>query len=90
MKIQTVGIKLFIILIFYCVLILIGVALLACLCAASLVFFKNGKFIFGWENDVLYSVKMGLAAGIPAGIGIWFMSWMKARKEKQSPPKPKE
>ncbi|ARB85814.1 MULTISPECIES: hypothetical protein [Yersinia] len=87
MKIQTVGIKLLAILICYCVLILIGIALLACLCAAFLVFLKNGTFIFGWKDDVVYSVKAGIAAGVPTGVGIWFMSLMKARKEKQSPPK---
>ena len=86
MKIQTVGIKFFTVLIGYCVLTLTGVALLACLCAALLDFLKNGSFIFSWEGDVIYSVKAGLAAGIPAGIGIWFMSWMKARKKKQPPP----
>lgn len=31
---------------FYCVLILIGVALLSCLCAAYLAFLKHGRFIF--------------------------------------------
>ncbi|ARD17543.1 hypothetical protein [Edwardsiella piscicida] len=87
MKIRTVGVKLNFVLICYCVLILIGVALLACLCAAILVFLKNGKFIFSWEDDVLYSVKAGIATGIPTGIGIWFMSWIKARKEKRSPSK---
>ncbi|WP_145590702.1 hypothetical protein [Yersinia aleksiciae] len=87
MKIQTVGIKLLAILICYCVFILTGIALLACLCATFLVFIKNGTFIFSWEDDVVYSIKVGLAAGIPTGIGIWFMSWMKTRKAKVSPPK---
>lgn len=87
MKIQTVGAKLLAVLIYYCVLILICIALLACLCAALLVYFKNGMFIFDWKDDVVYSIKAGVAAGVPAGIGIWFMSWMKARKEKNILPK---
>ncbi|HHB7050237.1 TPA: hypothetical protein ACN7KQ_001185 [Klebsiella pneumoniae] len=81
MKTQKVGLKLAFILIFYCVLILIGVALLSCLCAAYLAFLKHGRFIFGWEDDVIYSIKAGIAAGIPTGIGVWFMSWMKTRKQ---------
>lgn len=90
MKIQTVGIKLLVYLVFFCVLLFIGMALGTRLVIALIFYYQQNTFIFGWGNDFIYSVKAGLAAGIPAGIGIWFMSWMKDRKEKQSPPKPKE
>ncbi|AGB82120.1 hypothetical protein D781_1829 [Serratia sp. FGI94] len=90
MKPTTVGIYLFFYLIAYCVTILIVTVLIIRFGVSLVYLFKVGTFYFSWEDDVLYSIKVGIAAGIPAGIGIWFMSWMKVRKEKQSPPKPKE
>ncbi|WP_150561426.1 hypothetical protein [Pandoraea bronchicola] len=37
------------------------------------VFTIKGKFIFGVE-DLVYSSKAGLAAGIPLGIGSWVLT----------------
>ncbi|KAB8310064.1 immunity protein [Erwinia endophytica] len=48
-----------------------------CLCAAILVYFKNGSFIFGWHEDVLFSIKRGIVVGIPTAVGIWLLSKMK-------------
>lgn len=84
MKIQTVGVKLLLVLIFYGSISFICISLLAFLCAGVLVFLKNGVFVFSWK-DVIYSLKTGVAAGIPTGIGVWFMSWMKQHKESRSP-----
>lgn len=87
MKKQLSGIKLVIYLIvvffvfstvtFFC--IRLGVAILFWL--------KTNEFYFLWSTNILDSLKRGGAISIPLGIGIWFMSWMKQRKEKQSPPK---
>ncbi|ADP10708.1 hypothetical protein EJP617_10270 [Erwinia sp. Ejp617] len=45
-----------------------------------MVYLKNGSFIFGWQGDVLFSIKRGIAAGIPTGVGIWILSRMKDKK----------
>ncbi|MDN0117867.1 hypothetical protein QVN83_02595 [Yersinia frederiksenii] len=87
MKPKTVGVYLFFYLILYCVTTLIFTILII-RCGVSFIYlFKIGTFYFSWKDDVIYSIKVGLAAGVPAGIGIWFMSWMKTRKAKVSPPK---
>ncbi|EMB7756083.1 TPA: hypothetical protein R4193_004773 [Serratia marcescens] len=87
MNIQTVGIKLLVYLVFFCFLLFVGMALGTRLVIALIFYYQHDTFIFGWENDVVYSVKAGLAADIPAGVGVWLMSWMKARKEKHPLPK---
>lgn len=87
MKPTTVGIYLFFYLIAYCVITLV-ITVLIIRCGVSLIYlFKVGTFYFIWKDDVVYSIKAGTSAGVPAGIGIWVMSWMKARKEKLIPPK---
>jgi hypothetical protein len=49
---------------------------------------KTDGFFFSWERGVLDSLKRGAIVSIPLGIGIWFMSWMKERKEKRPPSDP--
>lgn len=50
-------------------------------------YYTIGIFNFGWA-DVIYSGKVGLASGIPIGIGGWILSKLDEhkRKEKHSPP----
>lgn len=72
-------------------IVLVGVIVFTVRLGVALIFYiKRGYFYFAWADALNYAASVGLSAGIPLGIGIWFMSWMKARKEKQSPPKPKE
>lgn len=69
-------------------IIIVGSILFTVRLGVALIFYiKNGSFYFLWIDVLNYSVRVGLSAGIPLGIGIWFMSWMKARKEKSIPPK---
>lgn len=86
MKPTTVGILLFFYLIIYCVIALF-ITVLFIRCGVAIIYLlKVGTFYFSWSDDVIYSFKAGLAAGIPAGVGVWFLSWMKERQKKQSPP----
>ncbi|MFQ6246548.1 hypothetical protein ACLMPP_18990 [Yersinia enterocolitica] len=69
-------------------IILVGVILFIVRFGVALIFYiKNGAFYFAWAEALNYAARVGLSAGIPLGIGVWFMSWMRARKEKQSPTK---
>ncbi|WP_168386423.1 immunity protein [Erwinia amylovora] len=83
MKPRTYGLKSLLILLVTFVVIMTIAILFGCLCAAILVYLKNGSFIFGWQEDVLFSIKRGIAAGIPTGAGIWILSRM---KDKTPPP----
>lgn len=63
-------------------IVIVGVILFAVRLGVALVFYiKNGSFYFAWVDVFSYATRVGLSAGIPLGIGIWFMSWMKARKQ---------
>lgn len=85
MKPQSVGPKLLILLIIYGFLTLTIIALISCLVASMLVYMKSGKFIFNWNDDVIYSIRTGIAVGVPTGIGIWLLSKLKENKEKEDP-----
>ncbi|WP_369012163.1 immunity protein [Erwinia pyrifoliae] len=85
MKPRTYGLKSLLILLVTFVVIMTLAVLSGCLCAAILVYLKNGSFIFGWQGDVLFSIKRGIA-GIPTGVGIWILSRMKDKKTPPSDP----
>lgn len=53
---------------------------------AAFFWLKTEKFYFLWIDNALDSLKRGGAISIPLGIGIWFMSWLKARKSPPSDP----
>lgn len=76
---KQIGYKLLFILIGYSVFIMITIALIACLGSALLVYYERGTFLFGFRNDFIYSLKVGIAAGVPAGIGIWVLSKMQSK-----------
>ncbi len=81
---NTYGLKsLFILLITFIVTMTLAF-LSGCLCAATLVYFKNGSFILGWHEDVIFSIKRGIAVGIPTGVGIWLLSKMKEKEDPSS------
>lgn len=87
MKINKTGfIYLFILCIYWLFVIFLTVFLVS-LGIAMIFYLQDGNFYFSWEKEVFYSLRYGLSGGLPLGIGIWFMSWIKARKEKYSSPK---
>lgn len=43
-------------------------------------FIQFGVFYFDWNDDIIYSFKLGVASGVPAGIGICIISWVKKRE----------
>ncbi|WP_160126008.1 MULTISPECIES: hypothetical protein [Serratia] len=62
-------------------IVIVGAILFAVRLGVALTFYiKNGYFYFAWVDVLSYAMTVGLSAGIPLGIGIWFMSWMKTRK----------
>ncbi len=77
---RTYGLKSFLFLTVSCVIIMIIIALLACLCAAFLVYLKKGVFIFTWHGDILFSIRSGAGTGAIVGIGIWLLSRMENNK----------
>ncbi|CAI1035266.1 Uncharacterised protein [Serratia quinivorans] len=87
MKIKKVGFLFWLFLVVYWPLVICATIFLLKLGISTIFFLTDGLFYFNWKMALSYSIKMGVSGGIPLGIGIWFMSWMKARKEKQSPPK---
>lgn len=63
-------------------IVIVGVILFAVRLGVALAFYiKSGAFYFAWVDVLSYATAVGLSAGIPLGIGIWFMSWMKKRKQ---------
>lgn len=43
-------------------------------------FIQFGVFYFDWSDEIIYSLKVGVASGVPAGIGICIISWVKERE----------
>lgn len=52
---------------------------------AVVFYFTRGDFYFLW-TDFWYSLKAGFSAGIPLGIGSWFLIKITTKKKKSSPP----
>ncbi|AVU35642.1 MULTISPECIES: hypothetical protein [Serratia] len=81
MKINKTGlINLFLLCVYWFLVIFLTVFLVS-LSIAIVFYFQDGRFYFRWEGEVLNSLRYGLSGGLPLGIGIWFMAWMKARKQ---------
>ncbi|AIA69416.1 immunity protein [Pectobacterium atrosepticum] len=76
------SLKLLLTLLIVCSITMIMVVFAACLCAAFLIYLKNGTFIISWQDDVVFSLKRGTVVGITTGVGIWIMSRFRASKEK--------
>ncbi|WP_202303618.1 hypothetical protein [Dryocola clanedunensis] len=87
MKINKTGFYYFLFLCIYWPFVIFITVFLVSLGIAIIFYLQDGKFFFSWKKEAFYSVKYGLSGGLPLGAGIWFMSWMKARKDKQSLPK---
>ncbi|KNC92567.1 hypothetical protein [Trabulsiella odontotermitis] len=72
---------------FYWFLVIFITVFLISLGVAIIFYLQDGSFLFSWWEELYYSLGYGLSAGIPLGVGCWFLSWMKERQKKQSPPK---
>ena len=64
----------------YSVLIVTGAILFIRLAVSAFHFMQFGVFYFDWNDDVVYSFEVGVASGVPAGIGIFIISWINKRE----------
>ena len=64
----------------YSVLIVTGAILFIRLAVSAFNFMQFGVFYFDWNDDVVYSFEVGVASGVPAGIGICIISWINKRE----------
>lgn len=87
MKINKSGFYYFLFLCIYWPFVIFITVFLVSLGIAIIFYLQDGKFFFSWEKEAFDSVKYGLSGGLPLGVGVWFLSWMKVRKEKLPPTK---
>ncbi|TCL05028.1 hypothetical protein EZJ58_3182 [Sodalis ligni] len=66
-----------------CVIMLFFMIFITRLVVAIVFYFIRGDFYFLW-TDFWYSLKAGFSAGMPLGIGSWFLVKIKTQKEKSS------
>lgn len=64
----------------YSVFIVTGAILFIRLAVSAFHFMQFGVFYFDWNDDIVYSFKVGVASGVPAGIGIFIISWINKRE----------
>ncbi|CAI1757055.1 Uncharacterised protein [Serratia proteamaculans] len=82
MKNKNVDFSMFLYLLFSCVLLIVGIAILASFIAPIIFFFRNG--IFDYRLDTfIFSCKAGIGAGIPLGVGIWVFAKIEELKKKK-------
>ena len=62
------------------VFIVTGAILFIRLAVSAFHFMQFGVFYFNWNDDIIYSFKVGVASGVPAGIGICIISWVNKRE----------
>ncbi|MFQ2193726.1 hypothetical protein [Aeromonas jandaei] len=80
MKISLEGVLLLLKMTAYSVLIVTGAILFIRLAVSVFHFMQFGVFYFYWNDDVFYSFKVGVASGVPAGIGICIISGVNKRE----------
>ncbi|VVE04156.1 hypothetical protein PTE30175_02219 [Pandoraea terrae] len=68
--------KVLILSVFLWSMLFISLACAASFVVAFLFYWKRGYFLFGMD-DIIYSLKAGVAAGVAAGLGIWGASKMR-------------
>lgn len=79
MKMYLEGVWLLLKMTGYSVFIVTGTILFIRLAVSAFHFMQFGVFCFDWNNDIVYSFKVGVASGVPAGIGICIISWVNKR-----------
>ena len=77
---EKINLKDLLILVFYCICILFCAAVIGCLIASVIVYFKLGIFNIDWEVVLLDSLKKGYVGGTILGIGIWTKGKLKERQ----------
>nr|WP_041474415.1 hypothetical protein [Erwinia sp. Ejp617] len=80
---RSVNLNTLLILIIRCIICIFFIAMMGCLLGRLIVFFKAGVLFFDWEKDIFYSLKVGVSAGMLAGIGIWIKARLQECKDKK-------
>lgn len=83
---KTVGVYLFFFLNIYSVTVIFISVFLIREGVELFFYLKSGIANFDLKGDFLYSIKSGLAAGFPAGTGIWILSKLQEKQGKAAPP----
>ena len=78
---QGVNLNTLIVLIIRCVICIFILAVVSCILGRLMVYFKTNVLFFNWEQDLFYSLKVGISAGAFIGIGIWIKATIQERKE---------
>ncbi len=58
---------------------------MSCLLGRLIVYIKTGAWFFNWEKDLIYSLRMGISAGVLTGIGVWIKTKVLERKNEKDP-----
>ncbi|MCH7347727.1 hypothetical protein [Aeromonas sp. MR7] len=80
MKVYLKGVLLLLKMTGYSAFIVTGAILFIRLAVSAFHFMQFGVFYFYWNDDIVYSFKVGVASGVPAGIGICIISWINKRE----------
>ncbi|WP_429068269.1 hypothetical protein [Aeromonas bestiarum] len=80
MKVYLKGVLLLLKMTGHSVFIVTGAILFIRLAVSAFHFMQFGGFYFDWNDDIVYSFKVGVASGVPAGIGICIISWINKRE----------
>ncbi|MGB8663847.1 MAG: hypothetical protein WCD24_03655 [Serratia inhibens] len=83
---KTVGIHLLIFLIIYCIIFSVLAVLLAKGVIAFVGHLEGNISSFSWPKEFMHALKVGIAGGLPLGIGCWVLSKLDEKK-KSSPNK---
>ncbi|POD95160.1 hypothetical protein [Pectobacterium odoriferum] len=71
-------------LIIICCLSFVFLVMISCLLGRTIVYIKTGSWVFNWEKDLFYSLRIGISAGILTGIGVWVKTKLLERKDKKN------
>lgn len=83
MKNKNVGFSMFLYLLFSCVILILGIAILASFIAPIIFFFRNGFFDYQLDTFI-FACKAGIGAGVPLGIGIWIFAKIEEIRKRKS------
>lgn len=67
-----------------CCLSFVFLVMISCLLGRTIVYIKTGNWVFNWEKDLFYSLRIGISAGILTGIGVWIKTKLLERKYKKN------
>ncbi|MDU4291661.1 hypothetical protein [Mixta calida] len=84
---KKVGIAWLFFLLFYCSFLIATVLFLCQLGVSAVFYFRDGQFLFSWEDALNIALKKGSVAGFILGIGLWIKAKLQERKDKKGLPK---